>query len=418
VIHGLVVDENDAPLPDALIRIAIPAGDMRFVDSTTNHKVVEARAGGDGKFRVELDGIEEPVQVSLDAMKPGYRRLSGTLMEGGRHAALEVRPGASAEIDLTLLPARYFAGQVVDKRGKPISKVRVRAMSRTETATGGIEITATGSDGTFEIFNFHLQPAIWGKGQSKGVVQFEHPHYIAQRLDDIYAIPEKKQDSLRIVLDSGYALSGTVVDVNGKPMANTAVTAAHSSGKGRKGTVTDAEGRFTLRGLVKGNTKLNAKALALNQRGMLPVAVNEDKSDLVLRMKTIQLPAGLKIWSVLGMRLADGNDRLQEAYDLQDASGAIVIDPGTDSDRLQIGKLETGFNFSMVGKEHVGSTREFVQQILAEAAGQIAEEYSIRVVYGFATAEMEGSNTQYLKLTGADLRELKSLLEEMPDESQ
>jgi hypothetical protein len=291
-------------------------------------------------------------------------------------------------------------------------------MSRTATGTGGIEITTTEPDGTFEIFNYHPQPAVWGNGPSTGVVLFEHPHYIAQQLDDIYAIPEKKQDSLRIVLDAGYALSGIVLDVNGKPMAGMAVTAIRTSGSGRKGTLTDAEGRFLIRGLVKGNTRLSAKALSLNQRGMLPVAVNEDKSDLTLRLKAIELPKGLKSYSVLGMRLADSDDRLRAAYDLQDESGTVVIDPGTDSDRLKIGKLETGFNFWMVGKERVESTREFVQQILAEAAGQFAEEYSIRVVYGFATAEMEGSNTQYLKLTNADIQDLKSLLEQMPDESQ
>lgn len=411
VIFGRVVDEQNVPLADALVRVAIPATDMRFVTRASTHQIAEAKADQDGRYRLELPGIAKPTRVSIDAMKPGYRRLSGTLMEGGRNAVAEARPGGSVEFQLTLSPARYFAGRVVDQQGNPVSGVPIWAASYTSEGSGGIEISATKPDGTFEIFNYHPKPAVWGNGPSKGLIHFEHPDYIAQRLDDIYAIPEKQQVALRIVLDAGFSVSGTVVDTTGKPMANTSVTATRTDGGGRKGTLSDAEGRFILRGLKKGNTKLSAKALALRQRAVLPVGLNADKSDLILHMRAIELPSRTKTWSVLGMQLADGSADLASAYDLHDPRGAVITDPGKDSARFQVGNLETGFNFWMVGERDVASVRDFIQQILNETAGQNQKEYSVRVVYGFSTAETEGSNTQYLKLTSDDLQELRSVLD-------
>ena len=47
----------------------------------------------------------------------------------------------------------------------------------------------------------------------------------------------------------------------------------------------------------------------------------------------------------------------------------------------------------MVGQKRIGSVREFVSQILAETAGQNAEEYSVRVVYTFSTRRIPTGTT-------------------------
>ena len=83
-------DEAGAPLTDVRVRVAIPATDMRFVDTTTHHKQAEARTDANGDYRLEVPGITKPTRISIDAMKPGYRRLVGTLMSGGDPRDVEV----------------------------------------------------------------------------------------------------------------------------------------------------------------------------------------------------------------------------------------------------------------------------------------------------------------------------------------
>ncbi len=71
----------------------------------------------------------------------------------------------------------------------------------------------------------------------------------------------------------------------------------------------------------------------------------------------------------------------------------------------------------MVGKRRIGSVREFVDQILAETAGQNAEEYSVRVVYTFSTVDFDGTNTQYLRLTKDDRKQLQVLSDRLTPEN-
>ena len=62
------------------------------------------------------------------------------------------------------------------------------------------------------------------------------------------------------------------------------------------------------------------------------------KNDLEVRLKPIPLPADLKKYAVLGMQLADVTPELKSAYDLYFDRGALILDPGKDSDRLKIGR--------------------------------------------------------------------------------
>ncbi len=186
----------------------------------------------------------------------------------------------------------------------------------------------------------------------------------------------------------------------------------------RKGTMTDANGKFTLRGLSEGLTTLSARALDIKQKLQLPMALNSDKNDLEVRLQPMSLPANLKKYAVLGMQLADASPELKSAYDLFFERGAVILDPGKDSDRLKIGQLAEGYSFWIVGNTRIGSVREFVDQILTETAGQNAEEYSVRVVYSFSTVDFVGNNTQYLRLTKDDLKQLQVVSDQLTPEPQ
>src|SRR5262249_42636872 len=150
-----------------------------------------------GAYRVEIPGITGPTKLSLDAMKPGYRRLVGTLMSGGDPKDVEVTPGAEAEASLKLKPSLYFHGSFVDEQGKPIPGVEVSANASYNRSSGGIERTATSPDGSFELFCYAEKVPDIGDGPGRGLVFFFHPDYIDTRIDDIYAIAPRDRESVR-----------------------------------------------------------------------------------------------------------------------------------------------------------------------------------------------------------------------------
>ena len=83
ILRGRVTNEAGAPLGNVRVRVAVPSADMRFVDSTTPHQHLEAKSNTKGEYRLEIPGITKPTTISIDAMKPGYRRLVGKSMSGG-----------------------------------------------------------------------------------------------------------------------------------------------------------------------------------------------------------------------------------------------------------------------------------------------------------------------------------------------
>jgi 5-hydroxyisourate hydrolase-like protein (transthyretin family) len=418
IVHGRVTDATGAPLADVRVRVAIPATDMRLVDVSTPHKRLETRTDARGEYRLEIPEIEAPTTVSLDAMKPGYRRLVGTLSARGDWKNVQVGPGAEAEATLILKPALYFAGVVVDERGSPIPSVKTTSRRVADRGYAFVEVTATDADGSFEIFGYQAQRP--GQNpQSKGAVSFVHPDYIDAEIEDIYALAPEKREAIRIVLGTGYKLTGTVLDVVGKPVPKAMIKAIRKDKTHRKTTLTDANGKFALRGVSGGLIMLTARALDIRQQTHLPMALRSDMNNLEVGLKAIKLPANLKLYTVLGMQLADVTSELRSIYDVVDGfGGALIVDPGKDSDRLNIGGLAEGDLFFSVGStRRIGSVSEFVNQILAETAGQNGDEYSVRVVYNFSTVDSDTARTtRLMKFTKDDRKQLQILSEQLAPE--
>ena len=413
VLRGRVTSKAGAPLSGVRVRVAIPAADMRFVDPSTKQMQLEARSGEDGEYRLEFPGFAGRTKVSIDAMMPGFRRLVGTLMAGGDAKTVELDPSKATEADLVLEPSSYFAGTVVDEQGKPIAGAKVFASFVFGGASGGIEITATGPGGSFEVFNYPVDPANFRGQAGRGFLFFSHPDYVEVRMEGVDAIEPDRRGGIRVVLPTGRMLSGTVLDSEGKPVAGAMVEAALETGGGRKGTIAGADGGFALRGLLSGPTTLAARSLEIKQKARLPIPLDADKADLQVRLGPIPGLADAKVYPVLGMQLASLTPGLKAAYDSRQGSGAMILDPGANPDRLNIGELAEGYTFWMVGNKRVAGVPEFVAQILREVGAGALEEYKIRVVYDYKTAEEVGNNTQYLKLTRADVEQLRALAERL-----
>ncbi len=420
VLKGRVTSKAGAPLPGVRVIVAIPAADMRFVDPATDHPRVEGKTDANGDYQIKLPGIEKRTTISIDAKIPGFRRLVGTLMRGGDARRVDVEPGSTAEANLQLVPARYLSGIVVDEQGQPIPSAQVGANFLLNGGSGGIERTATDPNGWFELFNYSVEPHDFEGREGKGMIFFSHPDYIETSIDDIDTIELGRRTDQVIVLPTGRKIVGKVLDLAGKPVPNATVEVVNQAERQRKGVATDASGKFAVRGLKGGEMTLTATSLPIKQKGRLTITLDVDKDDLELHLKAIALPVDLKTHEVLGMRLADVTPELKAAYDLFFDQGALIIDAGKDSDRLKIGELAEGYLFWMVGQgqNRIGGVREFVDRVLAEAGDRDAEEYSVRVVYTFRTPAMVGNNTQHLKLTKDDIKQLRTISERLKADSK
>ena len=339
VLKGRVTDKKGAPLPGVRVVAAVPGTDMRFVNlhsgrvlevallrAAPEFALVEARSDAGGNYRLEVPGLAEPTKAAVDALAPGYRRLVGTLMRGGDPNDFTLEAGKEVEANLALEPASYYAGTVVDEGGRPIAGVQINALGSfpRNNASGGIECTASGPDGSFELFSYPIGAVKMGDEAGKGLVFFAHPDYVAAQIDDVYAIDgAEREQHLRVVLPTGYKVAGTVVDDAGKPVAGALVKARPALlGPGGKGATTDAEGRFALRGLTRGLTALDVRAIPIRQKFRLPaLLLDADKADVAIKLRPIVLPPDLKTYDVLGMRLADVTPEVQAAYDLYHPRG-------------------------------------------------------------------------------------------------
>jgi len=416
-ISGRVTDQAGAPLADVRVTVvAVGDPETRKIIAGALSKQLVAGSDARGAYRLEVPGITKRAIIVIDAFKPGYRSLSGPLMRAGDTKRFEVVPGSHEKADLVLKPALYFTGVVVDEQGKPIPGVSIRASAYSPRSSANVENTESRSDGSFELFNYPEKPFILRNDVSKGVVYFVHPDYIDRDIDDLYAIEPKQRGALRAVLAAGHKVTGRVVDDAEKPVANAMIRAIRKDKTHRKGTTTDASGSFALRGVSGGLIMLTARALDIRQQAYVPITLKGDKLDLEIRLKPIELPADLKTYLVLGMQLADVTPALRSTYDLYFDDGAVILDPGKDPDRLNIGRLSEGCAFWKVGNTRIGSVSEFVSQIVAETAGQNAAEYRVRVVYNVSTVEFDGSMAPYLKFTKDDLKQLQTLSEQLAPE--
>jgi beta-lactamase regulating signal transducer with metallopeptidase domain len=421
-ITGRITDKGGKPVAGAVVRIAMPATEMRHVDEG----MYEDKSDEDGRYEIKLEGLGLATTVSVDALAPGYQRLSGSPRMWAGKVERGVAPGKDAEASFTLQPGLYVKGIVVNEAGLPVPNVRVAAnaniyglINGTErvVSSGGVERTRGRDDGTFEVFNFLPEPLESHDVKEKGAIGFHHPDYVPYQVADVYALSEEERTNLRIVLPTGSKAAGIVLDADGKPVADVMVEVFSAKEPDRdKATMTNAEGKFRLEGLKEQDAIIRVHAMKLRQKVAMPVALGQDQENLEIRLEPVAISAEPKSVEVLGMKLADITPELRARYDLYHDKGALILGPGTDSARLGVGELREGYYFWMVGQNHIGSVHEFVEGLLKEVEKSELSQHGYRVVYTFSDVRMVGSNTQYMKLTEEDVSGLREVLKTLDDE--
>lgn len=295
VLRGRVTSEKGEPLADVRVCVAVPAAPMHLIDRDPEHRVLETRTDADGGFRLEVGDVDDTMSASVDAMKPGYERLSGALFYGGDRREFELTAGKETKASFVLKPALYFRGVVVDEQGKPIPGVEIGGCASIPgTLVAGIEATRTQWDGTFELFNYPFKLDKGRLAGARGSVYIGHPDYIESSIPDVYELPEGDRQTIRIALSSGVRLSGQLLDLVGEPAPGVLVKAYSGAKQNRKAAMTDNGGRFVLPALEPGVVELRAEPFDRNQKVRRKFKLAADRDGLVVRLKPIDLPPDLR----------------------------------------------------------------------------------------------------------------------------
>ncbi|WP_165066712.1 M56 family metallopeptidase [Paludisphaera rhizosphaerae] len=420
VIVGEVKNQSGEPLADARVLAVYPFVELRTRPPAPSSKRYEVRTDADGKYRLVVPDLDVATTIAVDVLKPGYRRSTGMPM-GPRidDRRLKVGPGEEVNASFTLEPSLYFKGVAVDEAGKPVGNATVHAQLHWDRSGGWVERTITGNDGSFELFNYPEDASIFDEKRRPAAAEvlFTHPDHVDVRTSNLYNLSENERKSLRVVMARGSRLSGTILDSSGAPVPGVVVGAeangggpGAASGSTRKSTTTDATGKFVLRGVARKRNTIRVLSTAIGQKTMVRKDVDGDEEGIAIDLKPMELPSTFKSHEVLGMKLTEMTPELRKAYEIYTDKGVVVMDPGADSYRFGIGRLAKGYTFWMVGRTQVGTVQEFVKQLIAEAERGGNTPAHVRVVYCFVGAEQEGTNTQYLNLTPADVDQLKAAL--------
>jgi hypothetical protein len=237
VVCGIVRDEAGRPLSGIAVQVQ-PMG------------TEEALSDAQGRFRVTWDmrnwsAKTENYLVALD-MRHKLAAVGPAIKDGN-------------EVELTLRPTATLVGQVVDINDHGIPGTEITVMLWGPNWSSRLfrnNIIKTDAQGRFEISTipaeqkYHITAMADGYGRTD--IEVEKSEVIVGRVD---------VGTLHLAV-ANVAVSGLVVDAQGRPVPNAAVItiAGPRSGQRECRTRADAEGRFRLGGLCAGPVLLQGGA--------------------------------------------------------------------------------------------------------------------------------------------------------------
>lgn len=242
-VEGRVVDAESRPVEGAVV----------------GFERASARGGG-----------PDPLRDGTVSGKDGGFKLSGLAQGTYRFTARhdDSAPGSSPLVGVTahrpvtdvliqLKPGGTVAGRVVDGDGAAIAGAAVRVAPTLGRPAVEIRQTVTDDRGEFHVKGLPRTEVELVASAVKGSSE--------SLLVDLSNRPERKD--LVLTIAAGGTISGVVVDSEGEPVAEAQVTAVPDATKGNTGVsmlrgmprdVTDAGGKFTVRGLASGWYSLRA----------------------------------------------------------------------------------------------------------------------------------------------------------------
>jgi len=218
VIEIVVKDEaDDTPVEKASVNVRDPETDQRFHGSTDESGIARIRVPA-GQYAVS------------QAYKRGYNQQR-------RDLQVTVEEGQTKKVEWTLTSAPKITGTVRNQAGDPVAGVKLEVKP-----DGGATQPTTDADGKYELA---WERAGWNSSDTIFVL-------VARDMErNLAALEEIDEDTrnLDITLQPGGSFTGTVLDHEGKPMADARVRVwLHVSNwgttLGREQITTEADGTF------------------------------------------------------------------------------------------------------------------------------------------------------------------------------
>ncbi|MGD0552468.1 MAG: carboxypeptidase regulatory-like domain-containing protein [Sedimentisphaerales bacterium] len=236
-ITGIVRDPNGRPVVGASLRIC-PMGQK------------ETNSDKEGKFEIswnpEQRGTREP-QLVLVARHAGQNLA----------AVVDIDEDTKT-FDVNMSPGIVFTGAVIDPNGKPIAGARVGVRLRVSNYESSIgnDVVVTDQEGGYE---YKAVP----EGQKYSVsAQADGYGSSDVSVDTDNAVNNRLEIKPLTLKTANMSISGIVVDVNDKPVANVDIGVSGEGQQYRRGT-TDAKGKFIIDKLCDGQVQVNANVRSI-----------------------------------------------------------------------------------------------------------------------------------------------------------
>ncbi len=337
-LAGKVLDTDGRPISGAQVMASKSAAGLM-----ANAQGRSTITDEEGHF--ELDRLA-PGRLNLKAWAKGYLPTLKPALELGPQHQPE-------EVELTLQRGAVIAGKVLSDNAEPVagamvSLARDRQISDPLSWTGG-STTSTDDDGKYRL-----------EGVPLGLVSVEaHDHRNARVVKDLQV--EAGENTLDLVFEPGFEISGRVVDSSGQPVADARVSTRPSGLMGRTSSdFSAADGSFTLSGLPNGSYRLKAEH---ENQGRGAAASPVEISGVSVEGVEIQLAASVElVGRLIGLELDDLAQVVVYAFGRND--GGVIAGQVDFEGGYRIAGLSPGTWMVMATDEP--NNAEVIEQVVIE----------------------------------------------------
>lgn len=399
---------------DALSGQAV--ADVRIVRSSPLDEVLDVpgrqREGqttdADGRFRMAVWFTDDhewtydaPWRGSLKLEKAGYEPLDWPIPPRARTRSREFVHHMTRVVPV--------AGRVVDDSGRPMAGASLRFPAPRKSGALGPRQQATAEADDSGRFHLPTFPLVRRHPRSA-----HHAHVFASHPDalepgmsiDVLAATTQQRQDLVITLRAGVHLRGWVEDADGRVLQG-ALVEVWDGTRHRRGARTDRDGRFELRRVQPGRTRLRVLHFDQRQRSALELTVQHAMRDVEIQTTT-WTAATTEPQEVLGMQLVDATPALRDALFLPPHVGVVVVDPGTRVHALGLPQLRAGDGISHIAGADCASVTALLGHVRDHLRYHKSRtKVSLPIACEFLHENYGGSHSATLVLEAADLELLR-----------